>query len=299
METLLRDAKFTDATPEILAEEPWMDCLAETAREEIRGLLDREFFCSIYNRLDDLPEWALDAIAPNIRCDFYRETDDIQTKRDNIRLALWGNNIKGTVAATEMLAGAVFGREKAWVEEWFDYGDDPGYFQIVIYNWGTTDAQLEDFIVRMDGYKRLSIWLRRFLITVTAPMEELKFGAGLLRSRRTMLVRMNGMEFLPGMAALRLRRSMYVMEGLPKKADLVRRTNGPGHHRHDRGRAKRRQASLGEEPQAAGVTTALGAAYTVLGGRARLDVKTQSNELPPAGFGRRGVVFCKKNFKNF
>jgi len=206
---LLYDAKFTDAMPEILAEEPWLQCLAEVVREEIRGILDKESFCSIYNNLDDMPEWVLDAIAPNIRCEFYRETDDIETKRDNIRQALWGNNIKGTVAATEMLAFAVFGQAKTEVQEWFNYGDDPGYFQIVLRQWGVVDAQLDDFIVRMDGYKRLSIWLRRFLILIGPPAQQLRFGAAMMRARRTVMFRMPGLEATARIGMVQCKKSSY------------------------------------------------------------------------------------------
>ena len=164
MNVPLIDAKFTDAMPEILAGEPWMQALANVVQRHVRRLIERENYCSIYNRLDEMPEWVLDAIAVNIRAETYRQTDDIQAKCDNIRFALWGNNIKGTVAATEGLAWAVFGADGVAVEEWFDYGDDPGYFQIVTYDRWLTENMLQDFVKQMDGYKRLSIWLRRFLM---------------------------------------------------------------------------------------------------------------------------------------
>jgi len=212
MNVPLIDAKFTDAMPEILAGEPWMQAWATVIQRRVRSLIERENFCSIYNKLDEMPEWVLDVIAPNIRAESYRETDDIETKRENIRFALWGNNIKGTVAATEGLAQAVFGAGRVQVQEWFDYDDDPGYFQLLIHNLSATDDMLEDFIKRMDGYKRLSSWLRRFLIQITAPRHDLHMGIAMLRSKHTWMYMMPGVNLTTRLAMCRVRRTILIMD---------------------------------------------------------------------------------------
>lgn len=212
MNTSLYDSKFTDAMPDILAREPWLQAIDRVVQRRVQKWMDEDAYLQIYVRIRELPEWILDAMAPNVRAETYRETDDIETKRDKIELALWGYNIKGTVMATEMLTEAVFGAGRAKVEEWFDYDDDPGYFQVVNYNLGATDEMLNDFIDRMDGYKRLSIWLRRFLTVITAPRQDLHMGIAMAQTRRTWMFMLPGMNFVPRLAMCRIRRTMLIMD---------------------------------------------------------------------------------------
>jgi|GEM_PF-2098651 len=212
MHTPLYDSKFTDAMPEILAQEPWIQAIDNVTQKRVQQWMDEDPLLQIYVRLRELPEWVIDFMAVNVRAEDYRADDDIETKRDKIALAFWANNIKGTVTATEILANSIFGSEKNRVEEWWDYDDDPGYFQIVITDPGASDAQMEKFIGRMDGYKRLSAWLRRFLILITAPAQQLHFGTATVRSRRTVMFRLPGLEGVAKLAAVQCRRTSYFID---------------------------------------------------------------------------------------
>ena len=176
MDVSLYGSMFSSAMPEVLAREPWNQALDRVIQRRIQKWIDEDAYLQIYVRIRELPEWILDAMAPNVRADSYREDDDIETKRDKIELSFQGNNIKGTLGATKILTEMIFGRGKSRVDEWFNYEDDPGYFMLQVFDWGwSIDKQIDAFVEIMDNYKRLSIWLRKVLTMIQFPARPIYF----------------------------------------------------------------------------------------------------------------------------
>ena len=174
MDVSLYDSMFSDAMPKVLSREPWIQAIDRVIQRRVQKWQDEDAYLQIYVRIRELPEWILDAMAPNVRAESYREDDDIETKRDKIEMSFLGNNIKGTLGATEIFAEMIFGRSKTKVDEWFDYDDDPGYFALRIFDWGwSVDQQIDVFAKNMDSYKRLSIWLRKVLTMIQPPAQPL------------------------------------------------------------------------------------------------------------------------------
>lgn len=60
----------------------------------------------------------------------------------------------------------IFGYGK--VEEWWEYGDDPGYFQVVVSNPKATEEQAQQFIEVVESVKRKSAHLRRVVVLDSA-----------------------------------------------------------------------------------------------------------------------------------
>ncbi|MEN8702441.1 phage tail protein I [Bacillus infantis] len=115
-----------------------------------------------------LPEALLDILAYEEHVDFYDPTLTIEQKRELIERSYFFHRKKGTPAAVEQLIEIVFGEGR--VEEWFEYGGEPGYFKVVTSNTAVTQELAEQFIRALDSVKRKSAWLEKVEISQTESM---------------------------------------------------------------------------------------------------------------------------------
>lgn len=122
----------------------------------------------IYTRIDDLPESALDILAWQFNVDWYEPESDIEAKREAINDALIIKKTQGTPAAVQRVIEIYFGDGD--VEEWFDYGGEPGYFRIVTSNPRATGDQAALLIRAVDSVKNLRSRLEIVIITVIENM---------------------------------------------------------------------------------------------------------------------------------
>lgn len=126
----LTDARLTDALPKTLAEQPWVQALAEASRKMRRRVMayaDRtRLFCDI----DEASEEALDALAVELQTPLYKNDYPLTVKRQIVKNSMLYYIRSGTrVAVEELLADIYQGAE---VEEWFEYGGEPNYFRVAI-----------------------------------------------------------------------------------------------------------------------------------------------------------------------
>lgn len=108
---------------------------------------------------DDWTDEETDELAWRFHVDYYDPTLPLEQKRDLVRKSISIHKRKGTASAVEDLVDAVFGY--GVVEEWYSYGDDPGYFQVIVNNPAATNEQAAQFIALVDSVKRKSAHLRR------------------------------------------------------------------------------------------------------------------------------------------
>lgn len=126
----LTDARLTDALPKTLAEQPWVQALAEASRKMRRRVMayaDRtRLFCDI----DEASEEALDALAVELQTPLYKNDYPLTVKRQIVKNSMLYYIRSGTRGAVEeLLADIYLGAE---VEEWFEYGGEPNYFRVAI-----------------------------------------------------------------------------------------------------------------------------------------------------------------------
>ena len=89
--------------------------------------------------VDKMPEWRLDEMAWELNC-LYDYEADIEAKRGWIRDAYGKNRIHGTAEGVRQYLESYFGRSK--VEEFFDYGADPGLFRVIVLGeWSLANEQ--------------------------------------------------------------------------------------------------------------------------------------------------------------
>lgn len=126
----LTDARLTDALPKTLAEQPWVQALAEASRKMRRRVMtyaDRtQLFCDI----DEASEEALDALAVELQTPLYKNDYPLTVKRQIVKNSMLYYVRSGTRGAVEELLADIY--QGAEVEEWFGYGGEPNYFRVAI-----------------------------------------------------------------------------------------------------------------------------------------------------------------------
>lgn len=126
----LTDARLTDALPKTLAEQPWVQALAEASRKMRRRVMayaDRtRLFCDI----DEVSEEALDALAVELQTPLYKNDYPLTVKRQIVKNSMLYYIRSGTRGAVEELLADIY--QGAEVEEWFEYGGKPNYFRVAI-----------------------------------------------------------------------------------------------------------------------------------------------------------------------
>lgn len=126
----LTDARLTDALPKTLAEQPWVQALAEASRKMRRRVMayaDRtRLFCDIY----EASEEALDALAVELQTPLYKNDYPLTVKRQIVKNSMLYYIRSGTRGAVEELLADIY--QGAEIEEWFEYGGEPNYFRVAI-----------------------------------------------------------------------------------------------------------------------------------------------------------------------
>ena len=132
----LREAKITDCIPAALAAQPWAQALAYAEWKMRCLLLEYAEESQIYTALDTCPETVLDALAVNWKADWYDASYPGEVKRNIIRNTVAVRRYMGTAWSTRKALGNVW--PDSDVEEWYNYGGEPGCFRVVC---NVTDAQ--------------------------------------------------------------------------------------------------------------------------------------------------------------
>lgn len=165
----LENATIMDGLPDVIAKEPWviaLDYAMQRQRKKKFYFLKR---ACIWTGIDMLDECLLDVLAVELRTPQYSETFPIETKRNMIKGTLVYYATAGTNAALEMICKEIFG--SAEVIDWYDYGGEPGYFKIQTDNPNITDENVHEFVAVAENVKRLSAWLDKIEIMITAKQE--------------------------------------------------------------------------------------------------------------------------------
>lgn len=132
----LRDARVVDGLPRVVAQQDWVRALSaalgvlhEKALEYIDG-------SQIYTAIDAVAEPVLDALAVNWKIDWYDTGYSLEQKRRIVKTAMTVRRLMGTVSAVKLQADAIY--PGTMLEEWFDYGGEPGTFRLYINVTDTT-----------------------------------------------------------------------------------------------------------------------------------------------------------------
>ena len=101
--------------------------------------------------VQSMEEWRLDEMAWEMNVTWYDYRADIETKRAVIAGAGAYRDRIGTPYAVEQAITDVFGTGK--VEEWFEYGGEPGYFRVLTTNVSALNENREKFVKLLEKVK--------------------------------------------------------------------------------------------------------------------------------------------------
>ena len=140
--------------PPALQKSPDFWNLAQVAAPEFELAFQAATQAEVLCRVDELPEYALDALAYDLDVFWWRPGASLAEKREGIKQALATHRRLGTTQAvqdaiTTYLNGGV-------VQEWFDYSGDPFHFQIAAADIAAFAADNPAFMRVLDGVKRCS-----------------------------------------------------------------------------------------------------------------------------------------------
>ncbi|MEK5528519.1 phage tail protein I [Viridibacillus sp. FSL R5-0468] len=132
MSKSINENVFADTLPPSLRKDKFTRALAEAVEIQLKKVFDKALYYANTRDLSDMPERFLDHLAYAKHVDDY---DFTWTKKEKINAILKSaelHRIKGTPAAVEKSIEIVF--EGGEVNEWFNYGGDPYYFNVEIEN---------------------------------------------------------------------------------------------------------------------------------------------------------------------
>jgi len=193
---LFADSSLLDGLPQILAREPWARVVA-LVFDQLKGeYLDKLRQSRRYTGIRDLPEKLLDLLALDSLLHYYRDTDDLETKRENIENAWLIWSAAGTTYAVQKVADAFFStptslagspgapvERAATVEEWHKYGGEAHHYRVVVRNRAPDWAELRKFLEASYYFKRLSQKLDGVRIELTQEPPGIYIGAAAAEHR--------------------------------------------------------------------------------------------------------------------
>lgn len=172
----IQTVRLIDLVPPNLRSDPKVAAAAEALDSQLQAVSQAIPRAAILHNIDTLPEAWVDELAWQWRAPFYDPSLDIDQKRELVKKALGWHRRKGTPSAVEELVSVVFGSGE--VQEWFEYGGEPGYFKVRTSDPTATTSRAEEFLVAINSVKNARSWLETIEITTEGTMD-LYFGVAL------------------------------------------------------------------------------------------------------------------------
>lgn len=171
----LKNIEFIKLLPEFMQEDPANVGLSKGLDQVFRLFADYGDSLSIWTAIDRLTEEELDELAWELNITWYEKNADISVKRKLIKNNSEIQKNLGTGYAVEQVISAYFGDGE--IEEWFEYGGDPGCFKIVSSNPLITQENLNKFLRILEKVKRKSAHLDGIYIGLSGK-SYMRMGAG-------------------------------------------------------------------------------------------------------------------------
>lgn len=162
------DVSIVDLLPQSVKDDPTMQAFALTLDEQLRKPKQDIYKLRRLTRLDDLDSDEVNDMAYQLHVDFYDPTLPLETRIELVKNSINFHRIKGTPAAVEQLVDILFG--DGVVEEWFEYGGDPGHYRVKTSNPQATRERIEEFYRAIDSVTRFSAHLDSVVLEQTEEM---------------------------------------------------------------------------------------------------------------------------------
>lgn len=150
----LSNLDFLRLLPQFMRDDGAVKGLAAGLNKIIPKLAASVENMSTWDRIDNLSESELDALAWELNILWYDHRASIDVKRELVKNSDRIYQHLGTKWAVESVIATYFG--DGHVEEWFEYGGNPGFFRVVSSNPSINAERLAEFINILNKVKRAS-----------------------------------------------------------------------------------------------------------------------------------------------
>lgn len=164
----LADLEFIRLLPQFMRDDDAVKGLAAGVEEVVKGLSGSVESLSTWDHIDRLSEAELDELAWELNIQWYDTGANLEVKRDLIKNSDKVFQRLGTKWAVESIINTYFG--EGYIEEWFEYGGEPGHFRVLSPNPSLNDEGLADFLNLLGKVKRASAKLDGIFITLAGQM---------------------------------------------------------------------------------------------------------------------------------
>lgn len=145
-----------------------------------KHLLDNIKYLVFFDRIKEMEEWELDYIADEFHVDYYDYTMSLEEKRKSCYESLVIHSLKGTVGSVKKVMDLLFQNSK--LEEWYQYGGDPGYFRVKI--TGVVPENLNQVKERIETVKKKSQHLEK-LVFLSNSQQKLFYGTHMIHGKKS------------------------------------------------------------------------------------------------------------------
>lgn len=167
-ETRLDTLEFLRLLPMFMREDLAVKGLASAIDMIIPDLENSVKRLTTWDKIEELSEDELDALAWELNIMWYDKSANIDTKRDLILNSDKVYRHLGTKWAVENVIQSYFG--DGYVKEWNEYDGDPGHFRVYSTNPTLNDERLTEFLNILSKIKRHSAELDSVVITLSGSM---------------------------------------------------------------------------------------------------------------------------------
>ncbi|UPK45903.1 phage tail protein [Paenibacillus pabuli] len=167
MTIMLKDASLYDLLPPNAQGDDNIVAAVRSLDNQMLELYERIETIAFYRRLynGQVTHEEADERAWQYKLAYYDDSLTIEQKIGLLKSAVETNKSKGTPAAVEGLITILFG--DGYVQEWFEYGGAPGYYQVITNNPDVTEERAQEFVRAINSVTRLSAWLERVTLSKT------------------------------------------------------------------------------------------------------------------------------------
>jgi len=169
----MQTIKLIDLIPPNLRNDPNVAAAAASLDQQLHTVTDLIPGVAILHHIDTLPEQWVDELAWQWHVDFYNPDLPLDQRRELVKNSLPWHRRKGTPSAVEELIATIFGSGQ--VQEWFEYGGQPGDFKVLTSDPSATTDKAVEFLAAINSVKNARSWLESIEITTGGDMH-LRFG---------------------------------------------------------------------------------------------------------------------------
>ena len=164
----LSDLEFIRLLPQFMRDDDAVKGLSAGIDAIVPDLAASIRKLSTWDHIDELSESELDELAWELNIPWYETTASVAIKRQVIKSSDQIHARLGTKWAVENVIRTYFG--SGHVSEWWEYGGEPGHFQVNSSNPSLNNERFNEFLRLLEKVKRASAKLDSVVISLSGEL---------------------------------------------------------------------------------------------------------------------------------